>query len=230
MTQQYIIGGLRFTTDRLLSDLSDNGFSDLDVDLTFTHTPTIANPLHGPDGTFGSFDSAAGSLVLEDQDDDSANAWLLRQMAPVVSSVSERLVLHASAVALAGGVVAFVGESGVGKSTLAKAFPRPVSDDLVPVRYEETLVAPAGDTLTPLVAICFLERAHEKLSVDRLPEATAFELEIENGFGEHGSPDTWAFQFDAYHRLVEDVSHYRLTIPNDLRELPSAVEFIEANV
>jgi hypothetical protein len=230
MTRQYVVGGLRFTTNRVLSDLDGEGFSDLDVHLTFTHMPTTKDQLLGPVGTSGSFDEKARTLLLPDQRDDSANAWQLRQMAPIVSSVSQRLVLHASAVALGRGVVAFIGESGVGKSTLAQAFPRPVADDLVPVRFEDTVLAPAGASLAHLEAIYFLDRAGQKLSTEPLQTARALELEIENGFGEHSDPGTWAFQFDAYHRLAESVPHRRLTIPDDRRALPSVVEFVQDNL
>jgi hypothetical protein len=230
MTRQYIVGGLRFTTEQALPELSEDGFSDLDIDVTFTNMPLTANLLCGPDGVSGSFDAEAETLLLQDQGDGATNAWLLRQMAPIVSSVSQRLVLHASAVVLAQGVVAFVGESGVGKSTLAEAFARPAADDLVPVRFKDAVLAPAGDTLHPLVAICFLDRADQSLSLERLSTTAALELEIVNGFGEHENPNAWVFQFDAYHRLAEDAPHYRLTIPNDLTAVPSVVRFIEASL
>jgi hypothetical protein len=191
---------------------------------------TTIKPLRGPVGTSGSFDEKTKTLLLQDQGDDTENAWLLRQMAPIVSSVSQRLVLHASGVVLAQGVVAFVGESGVGKSALAKAFPRPVADDLVPVRFNDGVLAPAGDMLSRLAAICFLERSDQILSAEQLATSRALELEIENGFGEHHSPDAWAFQFDAYHRLAEDVPHYQVTIPNDLSALPSVVDFLESQI
>jgi hypothetical protein len=230
MTRQYVAGGLRFTTDRTLPGLPVVGFSDLDIDVTFTSMQTTTNHLRGPDGIFGSFDEETGTLLLHDQGEDSENAWLLRQMAPIVSSVSQRLVIHASAVSLGGGIVAFVGESGAGKSTLAKAFLRPVADDLVPVRFNGTVAAPEDDALVPLAGICFLERSRNEMSAERLPRAAALELEIENGFGEHHNPNAWAFQFDAYHRLAEGVAHYRLTIPDDLAALPSVVEFIGTNL
>ncbi len=58
------------------------------------------------------------------------------------------LVLHASAVSIGGGVVAFVGETGLGKSSLAAAlhgFGCPlVADDLTPVE-----IGPAGPLVHP---------------------------------------------------------------------------------
>jgi hypothetical protein len=226
MTASYIVSGIRFTSDRSLLELSNSGFSDLDITVVFTDIAVTTSLIQGPDGMSGSFDEITGTLTLLDQADDSANAWLLRQIAPIVSSVSERLVLHASAALLPQGVVAFIGESGAGKSTLGQAFPVPAADDLLPVRFTDTALAPVGDILAPLVAFYFLERSGQELHREPLPQATALELEIANGFGEHGETGTWAFQFDAYHRLTETVPHYQLTIPDDISALPSVVEFI----
>jgi hypothetical protein len=47
---------------------------------------------------------------------------LLDQVVPLVLGLSGRLVLHASAVAVEGRVIAFAGQSGSGKSTLAASF------------------------------------------------------------------------------------------------------------
>jgi hypothetical protein len=229
MTPSYTIGGVRFLCERVLPDLDEDGFSDLDIDVAFLDIPPSTHLLTGPDVTTGSFDQEAGRLSLLDQADARANSWLLRQIAPIVSSVSNRLVLHASGALLPQGVVAFIGESGAGKSTLAKAFPAPVADDLVAVRFNDSALVPVGDALTPLVAVYFLERREDRLATELLPAAEALELEIANGFGEHGDPDTWGFQFDAYHRLTATVPHHRLTIPDDPAALPSVVEFIESH-
>jgi hypothetical protein len=227
MTVRYIVSGICFTSDRPLPELSSNGFSDLDINVVFTDIPAATDLIQGPDGTSGSFDEHTSTLALLDHGDESANAWLLRQIAPIVSSLSERLVLHASAALLQEGVVAFIGESGAGKSTLARAFPDPTADDLLPIRFRDTPQVPIGDSLAPLVAVHFLERSGQDLHRELLSQPTALELEIANGFGEHGDPDTWAFQFDAYHRLTKAVPHYRLTIPDDLATLPAVVKFIE---
>ena len=63
--------------------------------------------------------------------------WQVRQVAPIVSSVMGGLVLHASSLLVEGSVVAFVGASGVGKSSTAwegvRAGHELVSDDLLPI-------------------------------------------------------------------------------------------------
>ena len=65
---------------------------------------------------------------------------LLDQVIPLVLSRRERIVLHASAVLTRHGVIAFVGKSGQGKSTLAASFAREgcalVSDDCLVLRAE----------------------------------------------------------------------------------------------
>jgi hypothetical protein len=77
----------------------------------------------------------------------------LDQIVPLVLSRRGTLVLHASAVLTPGGVVAFVGKSGQGKSTLAACFGqngfRLISDDYLLLRRTElrktTALAPAED-------------------------------------------------------------------------------------
>jgi hypothetical protein len=65
---------------------------------------------------------------------------LLDQVIPLVLSRRERIVLHASAVLTGHGAIAFAGESGQGKSTLAASLAREgcslVSDDCLVLRTE----------------------------------------------------------------------------------------------
>lgn len=74
--------------------------------------------------------------------------FLVDQIVPLLLSL-DGLVLHASSVEIAGGVVAFVGPGGAGKSTLALALARAghsmVSDDGLLLRAD-------GSRLTPLPA------------------------------------------------------------------------------
>ena len=66
---------------------------------------------------------------------------LLDQIIPLVLSRRERIVLHASAVLTAHGVIAFAGRSGEGKSTLATSFAQLgcelVSDDCLVLRKQQ---------------------------------------------------------------------------------------------
>ena len=191
MTNRYVIGGVAFDSDRGLPGLPLDGFSDLDVTVRYAGEVPGSMPLAGPGGTSGSFDPASGQLTIQDLDDGVQNAWLLRQLSPAVSSVTERLVLHASAIATPSTVVAFVGESGAGKTTLARFLDQGstarVADDLVPVRFLQRPSSPIADTLHPLAAVCFLERSGRILGLSRVPQATALKLQIRHGFGEHGT-------------------------------------------
>jgi len=72
--------------------------------------------------------SADGKEVVgfpaPDADDDAAEHLYLNQVLPLALSRQGHLVFHASAVDIGGDAVAFLGESGRGKSTLAGSFSR----------------------------------------------------------------------------------------------------------
>jgi len=80
----------------------------------------------------------------------------LNQVVPMALSSLGALVFHASAVEIAGEVVAFIGESGRGKSTLAAAFARDghrfLTDDalVVEAREQAFLVRPTH----PFIRLC----------------------------------------------------------------------------
>lgn len=59
---------------------------------------------------------------VPDVTDNSPNHVFLNQVLPLAHSIQGKIVLHASAVEIADGAVAFVGDSGRGKSTLAAGF------------------------------------------------------------------------------------------------------------
>jgi hypothetical protein len=146
-------------------------------------------------------------------------------MAPIFSAALGRLVLHAGAVELGDTVVAFVGESAAGKSTLARFLARGghrfVADDLLPVRFDPEPTTPVDGILIPIGAIAFLRRAVTDSAIAEPLEATdALQYLVRHGFGEHGDRMAWAFQFDAYHRLTKSVPMFSLTIPDDLAALP----------
>jgi ATPase subunit of ABC transporter with duplicated ATPase domains len=146
-------------------------------------------------------------------------------MAPIFSAVLGRLVLHASAAEIRGAVVGFIGESGAGKSTLARSLADGghalVGDDLLPVRFAPLASSPVEHRLSPLRALFVLDRTDTNaVHCERREPLEALQGLIENGFGEHGDADAWAFQFDAYHRLAEAVPVFNLTFPDDVDELP----------
>jgi hypothetical protein len=81
-----------------------------------------------------------GAWPLSDTDEETLRHLLLDQVLPRVLAHKGRLVLHASAVWVGGRAIAFVGETGQGKSTLAASlhlsgYPL-LTDDAVLVKFE----------------------------------------------------------------------------------------------
>ncbi len=225
-----VIGGVRFSMEDDLVSVDDDGFADLDLDVQwFTGHPPSGTPLAAPMDLELWLDQDAGVVNLPAIDDHiEMRGWQLRQVAPTVAACFERLTLHASAVTIDGQVLAFVAESGTGKSTLAwalvKAGAEPLSDDLLPIRFTEGPIVPTTTGTQPIAAIAFLTRYGELLTIDHVDDSTALQRHIANGFGEHGEPSVWGFQFDAYHRLVSGAPHIDLTIPDDRNQLPHVTE------
>lgn len=222
MTRHPTVAGIRFTTDIDVL-LPDDGYFDADVGITWS--PALDNGLNieGPEGVEValSFDRSAAT-VLGDADNVLHRSWQLKQAAPVIASCLQRLCLHASCVRVDGRVMAFVGASEAGKSTLAwhlvKSGHELISDDLLPIRFRDVPVVP-GDRGGPVDRVFFLSRARGVLAITSLSGSDAIARHIENGFGEHGRPEAWAFQFDAYSKLVETVPHASLVIPDDRTRL-----------
>ncbi len=138
---RYTIGGIAFAIGEQLPGLDTEGFSDVEIVASFApEFPDISSPtvrrVSGPHGLTGLIDVGASKCWLPDiHHSPTDRAWQLRQFAPLASSILQRLVLHASAVVTETGVVGFIAESGVGKSTLARYLSRQgyrlVADDIV---------------------------------------------------------------------------------------------------
>ncbi len=233
MTRRYTIGGVAFLVDDDLPGLDTTTFADATLRVRFVDQFTIdASSEHGmrrvtgPMELTGAIDPDARECTLPILSSDPADrAWQLRQMAPIFSAVLGRLVLHAGAVEMDGGVIAFVGESTAGKSTLARFLAdrghRFAADDLLPVRFDPEPSVPVDGRLLPLSMVAFLQRSStDTVIAERLPAVDALQNLVLHGFGEHGDPGSWEFQFDAYHRLAESTPIVDLTIPNDLDALP----------
>jgi hypothetical protein len=85
-------------------------------DLHWLRFPGLADYQVSPDGLEVVQHAAAGT------DETTLEHLFLNQVLPLAQSLQGELVFHASAVALNGGAVAFLGHSGRGKSTLAASF------------------------------------------------------------------------------------------------------------
>ncbi len=153
---------------------------------------------------------------------------LLRRALPFAAALQGRVLLHASAVACPGGVAAFVGPSGVGKSSLARALSAlglaAVADDLLPLAdppHHAGVLLPGGGKVRPLTRLCFLQRQAglRRPALTPLAEAELLELLLRNGFGELPLPQIWSLQFERYGQLARRVPGFLLRLPDD----PAAV-------
>ena len=243
MTYRYTIGGAAFLTDEPLPDLATNSPTDIeftaifaDVDEFRVAVDTGALPVVGPGNLAGALDvhdRRCRILVKDPTPGDMA--WHLRQLAPIFSSVLGKLVLHASSVMIGDQVAAFVSGSGTGKSTLAQYLTdrghEAISDDLLPVRFTPHPATLTMSGTAPIGAVYFLHReSRNDASIEPLDPQETLTEHMANGFGEHLHTDTWAMQFDAYHRLAEATSHFSLTIPDDIDALPSVANAIETSL
>ena len=234
MTHRYTIGGVAFLVDDELPDLDTATFADATLRVRFVDESALDESddlgmrrVAGPMDLTGVIDPVAGECGLPTLSADPVDrAWQLRQMAPIFSAVLNRLVLHAGAVEMDGCVVAFVGPSTAGKSTLARFLSDRghgfVTDDLLPIRFDPAPSTPVERRILPVAAICLLTRsATDTVTAEPLTAIDALQGLVLHGFGEHGDAPSWAFQFDAYHRIAELIPTFNLTIPDDLTALPT---------
>src|SRR5690606_10305506 len=93
--------------------------------------------------------SGRRALITAQNGEEDENARLIRAVAPYAAALQGVVMLHASSVSAAGVAWSFVGESGVGKSTLVRQLQKfgypPVSDDLLAVRLQDQRVYVHGD-------------------------------------------------------------------------------------
>jgi hypothetical protein len=160
----------------------------------------------------------------------------LRWMLPFASALQGKVVLHASAVARGASVVAFVAESGVGKSTFAGHLVRRgwslVADDLLPCRNRGgRIVVPRGGRDLALAGLYFPERVppFRTPAISRLSAPECLTFLMRNGFGEFADPRNWAAQFELYGEIALRSPAMRLEIPDSLARLPQAVLAWEAH-
>ena len=232
MTYPYTIGGVRFLMTEEVSREEHGNFHDIDVAVSWvgdTVEPS-GTRVNAPSDLSVWFQEDGQSIVLPDLHERTAvRTWQLRQIAPIVSAWFERLTLHASAVTINGSTIAFVGASEVGKSTLAwelvKAGATAVADDLACIRFTDTPSIALESKQLPLERICFLSRDGDT-SLTPMDKVDALQAHLENGFGEHGDARVWGYQFDAYHRIVEDVPHYALTTTDDRERVGDTAKWL----
>lgn len=150
----------------------------------------------------------------------------IRRVLPFAAALQGHLTLHACGLVLQDCAVAVVGESGVGKSTLARfliAHWVVAADDLLPCRFRVGKpVVPLVDRDVRLGHICFMERdlGAERPRLVPLDPPEVMQNLLRHGFGELRQQAIWSFQFDRYGVLSKSVPGHRLTVPDDLCKLP----------
>ena len=239
------VAGLRVETNRPVPEQRDGGSADGSVQVIFRKEGTAR--VHG-DGwrrldqkgfATAWFREDGKHVDLEDPAGrDSDYGAELRRVVPFASALQGKIVLHGSAIRYGDSVVAFIGASGVGKSTLADALRdlglAGVSDDLIPIRLrEDAVVVPHqsedGDGVDlALRAICFLERvasAPEPV-VTKLSKQDALARSCLNSFGELRSPKSWRVQFETLGKVTDRVPAAVLKMPDDLPALSRHAESI----
>ena len=245
------VSGLRVATDRPMVELEPCDDGEADLQVLFRADPGSEVEV----GLLSSADSSGDWFKLMDQA--AALAWiradgrlalvaeaealvqgfdvLVRRVVPFAAALQDRVMLHASAVLADGAVHAFIGASGVGKSTLAER----LGEQGLPVLSEDLLlclptdsgvvipgsqVGSAGESGPSLEAIYFIERTAtlKGVRLEELPEEECFKRLLKHGFGELGVPKIWAAQFELYSIIAEQCRAYRLKVPDSLGRLGEA--------
>ena len=163
-------------------------------------------------------------------------AWV-RYFLPFAAALQGFLILHASAVRLGGSVLAFVGPSGVGKSTIATNLAvrefQLVADDLLPVSISggrssvyDTVIGEQQRKARALTALFFLERdaSIDEACFSRLTEQETVLALLHNGFGEMPDTAVWGMQFIAYGHLARTVPAFLLRMPDNLQKMPEIAQ------
>jgi len=147
----YFAYGLRIQSDISLPELEPIREDSCDVSITVMEgNPPVDSGLGGDLEVLawdevGTFLVSGGTTVRaylhEDVDDELARLPILGPVLGTILHQRGHIVLHASAVSIDGGVVAFIGHKGYGKSTTAAALHDRghalVTDDLLPIVLSE---------------------------------------------------------------------------------------------
>lgn len=239
------VSGMRVATDRPLVEAEPCDDAEADLQVLFRSDPGSEVEV----GVLSSADSsgdwfklmdeeaalawirADGKLVLVAEDEALVQGFdvLVRRVVPFAAALQDRVMLHASAVLAGEGVHAFIGASGVGKSTLAERLGHqglPVlSEDLLHCLPTDTgIVIPdpragsATESGSSLEAVYFLERSTilKAVRLEELADEECFKRLLKHGFGELGVPKIWAAQFELYSIIAEHCRSYILKIPDSL--------------
>ena len=240
---EYCVAGIRIASPQRLS-LPDAGFHDCHVTLHRADSesasrllfPHLLDDLYGVQTALSGDGSQAriGTAFFDSPADEAA--VIARQLAPFAAALQGRLTLHAACIVDGDRTMAFVGRSGIGKSTLANSFGKlgagVVSDDLLPIRSDARgcflVPVASGAGMNPLNVLCFPERVLPDAvpGVERLSPFECMQRLLLHGFGELRHPPTWRMQFEAYGSLARRVPAYLVRIPDRLGRLAQTIEML----
>ena len=221
----YQLAGVYLVTSEEISDLPQAGNTDAMANILFfepskpppnwfAFPPEKDNPyaLISPDGL--------GIIIRPKSLPREQRATAIRQVIPFASALQNKIILHA-AIELDDTAYAFVGASGVGKSTLAEQFANlgvtVISDDLLPVRYGASQIMTFPHYL-PLKSIFFLDRA-PTFSSKKLPAKQYLQNLLKHGFGEVPAPQAWQHQFEFYQKIIQYSQGYQLHLVDDSTQI-----------
>ena len=253
MSFEYCVAGLRVRTNRRASGLAEDGFFDGDTTVTFLRSGETADQrgsdsnwtrLADGNGPSAWFRRDGAEVVVEHADlgggSSGANRALqLRRVVPFASALQGKVVLHGSAVGLGESLTAFVGPTGVGKSTLGRELSErgfdQFSDDLLPCRERGGRVVvpaspddPKGREFLRMEGVFFLERKPglSRPFTSTLEKRDCMAKLCWSGFGELSAPEAWAAQFPIYGQIAEQVPAFRLLMPDSRGLLDRSVDLV----
>lgn len=234
----YTFAGLNIKSNIKIEQLSISGYADDEVNFCFKKETSHEKYYYTdwlissqPNG-LPTYIRKDGSVVtvIENEDSVSDKALEIRRVLPYVSYLKDKPLLHASSVLIDGRVVGFIGESGVGKSSLAKELGNSayklISDDLLPMRViDETIIVPNLDNnkvcMYPVDTLFFLTRKKEldDVLVKSVSMTQSLNLLLFNAFGDLAYNKLWSIQFNFFLNLVKLTNCFLLEIPDDKARL-----------
>jgi len=243
----YAVAGVKVITNAPVAGLPASTDAPAELELTLAWrapAPAAAAPPAG-DGPWHAVPNPGypaqaqlrgdGKLVVVTLHEPAAviDQAMVRWLVPFAAALQGRVILHAAAAARDDVACAFIGPSGVGKSTAAEHLRARgwslLATDLLPCVVDEAAVRtrPANVVLR---AAGFLARAPQATAavIEALSPRAALALLAANGFGELDVAAVRARQFDFYCRVAAVLPCYRLTVPDDLARLPRALDRWEA--
>lgn len=243
---KYSVAGLSVWTSREIPELRRTEYTDGELTLVFTKRERLPLPVDEqwfqvqlPMGARSYIRSDGELAFVRGIETIGDHAAAVRGAVPLASALQGKVVLHASAVRCPHGVVAFIGESGVGKSTLAAhlsalGFPR-LAEDLLPCRtLGDQVIIPVTEaglaqSAESLSRVFFLSRRTGLQQPRLVPLSSKTHLQrlIRDGFGEIQASTAWATQFRLYHRIVEQVPGYKLHLPDSLNMLEQSLSELQ---